>query len=91
MKEKLIPVDCDRCQAEIASYNAWILGGSCRETKRCDNKPKFVVTENAPNPQDGMVGSMSLCPHCYGKFIAKLGPDYATCETVKRYQKRTKK
>ena len=90
MKDKLVPVDTKRCQAEITSYNAWILGGSCHQTARCEEKPVFVVTEKAPNPKDGLTGSMSLCPHCYTKFLEKLGTDYATLGTIEQYEERTK-
>lgn len=85
-KKKLAPLtppDRERCQAEVHSYNAWVMGGSCHEVKRCEAKPTVIAKETKPAP-DGRRGSMSLCGKCFGAMVEKLGPDFATSTKIRR-------
>ncbi len=80
---KLEPPDRDRCQAEIHSYNAFVMGGPTRQVKRCDNKPTVIAKETEPGP-DGLKGSMSLCDDCKPKLVEQF------TKTGKRLPKFTK-
>jgi hypothetical protein len=75
---KLEPVDRTRCQAEIHSYNAFVMGGPTRQVKRCDNKPTVIAKEAEPGP-DGLRGSMSLCDSCCKPTAAQRAAVRAWC------------
>ena len=63
-KLKLIPPDVKRCQAEKRAVTFMSLGGgNCMHLVRCNNKPKWIITEKDKGP-DGQRGSMSLCEAC---------------------------
>lgn len=53
------------------------LGGDCHKLTRCNNRPTFIATENAP-ASDGEIGSMSLCQSCADAMIAQCGLEFAT-------------
>ena len=69
---KLVPPDETQCQAE--RRNSFMRMGS-PEIERCNNKPKWVVTEAKPG-DDGKRGSMSLCETCYNHMVQQLGSDH---------------
>jgi len=73
----LEPADLNQCQAE--KYAPFQLGGNLRA--RCTNKPAVIAIEKRPDDK-GQIGSMSLCGHCKGKLIEKMGEDYADFEPV---------
>jgi hypothetical protein len=62
-KVKLIPLDLERCQAEVTIYHPFLMGGSVRQTKRCEKKPTWLAKE-AKAGKDGRRGSMTLCDEC---------------------------
>ena len=70
----LEPVDTEQCQTEKQSYNAFIMGGSCYTTVRCEEKPVFVATEKKPD-EHGQTGAMSLCAKHFLIFRGQL-PDH---------------
>jgi hypothetical protein len=76
MEENLIPVDTERCQAEIKEGSFMTFGP--RKQIRCSSKPKWVAVENKA-PKTGMrKGAMSLCDNCKNILIEVLGKKYAT-------------
>ncbi len=60
-KEKLIPPDLKRCQAE--RKNGSFMSFGLPDFIRCKNKPTHIVTE-APRDDKTEQGSMSLCAKC---------------------------
>ena len=79
-KPALIPPDPERCQAELTTYNPFVMGGSVRQTERCKNKPGYLVSEVKPG-KDGRKGAMSLCDECKRVF-AKLNRPGIKYETL---------
>lgn len=65
---KLIPPNKKQCQAEKPNGNTFMTLGGIPGRVRCTNKPFVIVIEREPNPQDGMRGSMSMCPECFAVF-----------------------
>lgn len=82
-KTEMIPADSERCQCERPNGNTFMTLGGAPRIVRCRNKPIVIVIERKPR-EDGEVGSMSLCPHCYNKFVEQLGDDYATFRAIER-------
>ena len=73
----LIPVDFERCQAEIPNgVGPFTLGGR-HEMVRCKSPAVWVATENTPDAS-GVAGAMSLCSDCKSVLIKQLGADFAT-------------
>lgn len=70
----LEPVDTEQCQCEEKTYNPFIMGGSCYEVIRCEDKPAVVVTEKEED-EHGQAGAMSLCTKHLMKFVEKKGAD----------------
>lgn len=71
----LIPVDRERCQAEVRSFMT--LGSGYN---RCGNKAKFIATEKKAG-KDGQKGSMSLCEACRVEFEKRM-PNHADIEPI---------
>ena len=67
----LIPVDMNKCQAEVRSFMTLGPGFA-----RCCNAPSWIATEVKPG-KDGQIGQMSLCDECKAQFIKNFGRDYA--------------
>ncbi len=81
MSNELTPPDEKRCQAENVIATPFALGGTHR-TERCDNAPAYIATENKPG-EDGLIGSMSLCPECAKAMTEKFGKNFATFKPIK--------
>ena len=63
VKEKLIPPDRQRCQAEITPAHSFMTLGPRPPPERCKAAPVVIVKE--PPRADGREqGSMSLCADC---------------------------
>lgn len=69
--DELIPVDTERCQTEIQSYNAFRIGGSPYTVDQCLNKTVFVVTEVKPD-EFGQTGAMAMCAKCLLTFQSQM-------------------
>lgn len=67
-KQKLIPPDPERCQAQILEGSFMTLGP--RSYIRCKTKPSVVIQEKQPG-KDGQRGAMSLCPDCLQVYKKK--------------------
>lgn len=74
----LIPPDRERCQCEerVGSFMSFGLP----QMVRCQNKPTFIATENAPS-SDGRRGSMSLCAH-HAKVMMQVKEGEATLKRI---------
>jgi len=81
---ELTPADEKRCQCERPNGATFMTFGMAPGLVRCKNKPIVVVTEREATHEDGERGSMSLCPHCYNKFIERMGDDFATVRAIER-------
>lgn len=83
MATKLEPADHSRCQAEITTYRPFVMGGPTSQTKRCDNQPVFIATENQPG-DDGQRGEMSLCLPCSEEAHKHMPAGFAHFEPIIR-------
>lgn len=72
--KSLTPPDRERCQCEITTTpSPFTMGGDLRpKTERCSGKASVVITEKVPG-DDGQIGAMSLCAHCFGVFQKRVG------------------
>jgi len=75
-KQKLIPADRKRCQAEKPNGATFMSLGCVPKLIRCENKPLWLLKENKPGA-DGLTGSMTLCDDCLKKFQEQMSPDFA--------------
>lgn len=62
------------------------MGGEIGDPKngyriRCKNEPTVIVTEKQLG-DDGLRGSMALCPKCLEVLFKQLGPDFVTTQPV---------
>lgn len=72
--EELVPVDYDRCQADVPNgYSFMTLGGQPGR-ERCREELAVIVSEDKPSKKDGLRGAMSLCKKCLAVF-KKQCPD----------------
>jgi len=83
-KPEMTPPDEKQCQCERPNGATFMTFGMAPGLVRCKNKPIVIVTEREVTNKDGERGSMSLCPHCYNKFVEKLGDDFATVRAIER-------
>lgn len=73
-KVKLIPPDPKHCQKRVLTPGCYpvasrimALGGQAKLVD-CGKTPSHIVHELKPG-EDGLKGSMSLCPGCLAEFI----------------------
>lgn len=62
----ITPADPKRCQVEIKQGSAFAFGNP-RRTERCKRTPHVIFREKTPGP-DGLIGEMSVCPHCINEM-----------------------
>ena len=63
VSEGLVPIDYERCQAEVSNgVNFMTLGGR-RGMVRCESPARWAAHDKKPRA-DGKVGHMSLCQSC---------------------------
>lgn len=67
-----IPPDPKRCQTEVTTYNAFIMGGDVRKHTRCSNEAGWLLAEKIAGA-DGRVGAMTVCDVCVVKAKEKFG------------------
>lgn len=95
---ELIPPDRDRCQAlrpnrtwspmnlgpaDVDAETGEKRGGSRRQDRhwRCNEKPAVIVTETVSD--DGILGSMSLCPDCFVQLCLARGGTFEVTEDLR--------
>ena len=78
----MIPIDKKQCQSEKSNGYSFMTLGGVPGMIRCTNKPKYILTENEPDPKDGLIGSMSLCEECLAVFKKQMSKDYATIKEI---------
>lgn len=61
---KLIPVDLERCQAEITLAHGPFVLGPRPKPHRCPNPAAYVIEELKASAEDGQKGSQSVCVDC---------------------------
>jgi len=69
-KEKLIPPDLKRCQAESRPEWSFMSFGPKPPLVRCKRKPTHIVIEKKEKGKQQ--GSMSLCPKCLEVCLGQM-------------------
>jgi len=59
----MIPIDKERCQAEIPNGQTVMTLGGGHTMVRCKNLPSVIATETEAGA-DGLKGSMTMCGEC---------------------------